>query len=105
MANFKRFSRYSSSLIAKNRSGKNFLVLKKPLNLEPKSGDIFVTVTKEMEHRPDLVSQAAYGNPDFWWIIYEFNKIRDPLFDLKAGQILRLPEYERVLSAIQDLED
>jgi hypothetical protein len=105
MANFRQYSRYISGKIATNRSGQNFLVLRRPLNLIPASGDIFVTVTQEMEHRPDLVAQSAYGNPDLWWVIYEFNGIRDPLFGLRAGQILRLPELERVLGAIQDLED
>ena len=105
MANFKRFSRYSTGVITSNRSGKNFLTLRRPLNLEQKSGDIFVTVTKEMENRPDLVSQAAYGSPDYWWAIYEYNGVRDPLFGLQMGQILRIPELDRVLVAIQDLED
>lgn len=104
MANFKRNSRYTGGTVTKNRSGQDFLILRRPLQLEPADGDVFVTVTKEDEKRPDLVSQKSYGRPDLWWAIYEFNGIRDPFFELRAGMQLRIPEIERVLLAIQDLE-
>ena len=104
MANFKALSRYGGGLIIKNRSDKDFLTLRRPLNLQEEDGDVFVTVTQELEKRPDLVAEKAYGNPDLWWVIYEFNGIRDPLFNLKAGMILRIPELERVLQAIEELE-
>ncbi len=104
MANFKGLSRYSGGLITKNRSDKDFLILRRPLNLIEEDGDVFVTVTQELEKRPDLVAEKAYGNPDLWWVIYEFNGIRDPLFNLKQGTILRIPALERVLLAIEELE-
>lgn len=104
MANFKGLSRYSGGLITKNRSDKDFLILRRPLNLNEEDGDVYVTVTQELEKRPDLVAEKAYGNPDLWWVIYEFNGIRDPLFNLKQGMILRIPALERVLLAIEELE-
>jgi hypothetical protein len=105
MSNFKSTSRYANGLVATNRSGKNFLVLRSPLQLVESSGDIFVTITADIANRPDLISQKAYGNPELWWVIYEFNGIRDPMFDLKPGTVLRIPELERVLIAIQALEE
>ena len=104
MANFKRFSRYTNSVATKNRSEEDFLILRKPLNLIEDDGDIFVEMTQELLNRPDLISYKAYGSPDFWWVIYEFNEIRDPLFDLRMGMLIRLPELDRVLSAIDNLE-
>jgi len=103
MANFKELSRYTGGIAIKNRSGQNFLALRSSLNLVEDEGDLFITVTKELENRPDLVSFKAYGLPDLWWVIYEFNNISDPLFGLKAGQILRIPELNRVLIAISNL--
>lgn len=103
MANFKRLSRYTNGIVTKNRSGKDFLTLRKPLNLEKSDGDVFVTITQDIEMRPDLISNKAYGTPDLWWVIYEFNGVRDPLFDLRAGQILRIPELERVLDSIDSI--
>lgn len=104
MANFKELSRYTGGTAAKNRSGKNFLILRQPLNLQPEDGDIFVTITQELQGRPDLVATKAYGIPELWWVIYEFNGIRDPLFDLKNGQVIRLPELERVIQAVTNLQ-
>lgn len=103
MANFKRFSRYTGGTVAANRSNQNFLVLRRPLGLEPDSTDTVVIVTQELEKRPDLVSFKAYGSPDLWWVIYEFNMIRDPFFELLQGQILRIPSIERVMEAIDNL--
>ena len=103
MANFKSNTRYNNGIIATNRSGKDFLVLRKSLKLEEDSTDTFIIVSQQYEKRPDLVSTEAYGKPELWWAIYEFNNIRDPLFELRAGQILRIPALERVLEAIDKL--
>ena len=100
MANFKTTSRYSEAILTKNRSNQNFIILRKPIQLEPEEGDTFLTITQEFLQRPDLVSYAAYGNSDYWWVIYEFNGIRDPFFGLKLNDILRIPPIENVLLAI-----
>lgn len=103
MANFKTLSRYTGGQVTKNRVGKDFLILRSSLNLKEDAGDVFVQVTQELEKRPDLVASKAYGNPDLWWVIYDFNNIRDPFFDLKSGMLLRIPALERVLLAIDQL--
>lgn len=105
MANFKRTSRYKRAIVTTNRSNQNFIILRKPLVLEQADGDTFFEVTQEVLKRPDLVAQTFYGNTEYWWVIYEFNGIKDPLFELKMGQILRIPALERVLVAIEQLED
>lgn len=53
--------------------------------------DRFMVVTKGVEFRPDLVSQDAYGTPDFWWKIMEANGIKD-VYEFKAGLNIRLPD-------------
>lgn len=105
MANFRRLSRYTGGTLSENRNGNQFLVLRRPLKLQPSDGDIFITINKELERRPDLISTKAYGMPDLWWVIYEFNEIRDPYSQLNQGQILRIPELQRVIDAIEQLED
>lgn len=105
MANFKRLSRYASGLIATNRNNKPFLVLRRPLQLSPGEDDIIIEITQEYVKRPDLISTKVYGTPDLWWVIYEFNGIMNPLFDLKIGQILRIPNLNRVLDVIQNTEE
>lgn len=103
MANFKKFTRYTNGVIDVNREGVQFLVLRPALNLPPSSGDVFVQVTQDLLMRPDLVSFKAYGVPDFWWAIYELNGIRDPLFDLKLNQTLRIPSLTNLKAAIASL--
>lgn len=105
MARFKRLSRYTGGIVTKNRAEEDFLILRRPLNLSQDDGDIFIEVTQDLEKRPDLVSYKAYGIPDLWWVIYEFNGIRDPLFELTIGQVLRIPDIERVQAAIEELEN
>ena len=104
MANFKPNSRYTNGVVSKNRNNKNFLVLRRPLNIQPGEDDIFITVNQEHQKRPDLLASQLYGQPELWWAIYEFNNIIDPLFDLKIGQILRIPSLNRVLEAIDNIE-
>lgn len=103
MANFKKYTRYTGGKVAVNRSNQKFLVLRDSLNLEKDSTDTIVVVTQELEKRPDLVSYKAYGIVDLWWVIYEFNQINDPFFELKQGQLLRIPSLERVITAIEKL--
>ena len=102
MANFKRLSRYADKELQEDRSGQQFIVLRQPLNLEPAAGDIYVTVNQELLQRPDLITTRAYGsgNRELWWVIYEFNDISDPLFELKLGQIIRIPALARVQAAL-----
>lgn len=103
MANFKSTSRYGRGIAAKTRDNKNFLVLRRPIEIKEDASDVFITVTQEFEKRPDLLSQNVYGTTEYWWVIYEFNNIKDPLFGLKSGQVLRIPAIERVLAAIEQL--
>lgn len=52
--------------------------------------DTFLTVTSAIEYRPDIVSYKAYGTPDYWWRILEFNGIYD-ISDFRAGRNIRIP--------------
>jgi hypothetical protein len=104
MANFKAYSRYYNGIVATNRTGKNFLVLRQPIDLPQDPEDTFVTVTSDLVNRPDLISTKAYSTPDYWWVICEYNQIYDPLFQLKINSVLRIPTLDRVLAAIEALE-
>lgn len=103
MATFKPLNRYTNGIVTFTRAGEQFLVLRRPLNLEESNGDVFVTITQDLIRRPDMISHKAYGTPDLWWAIMEYNGIRDPMFDLTMNQILRIPQVDRVLAAISTL--
>ena len=103
MANFKVNTRYTNGIVAENRTGKSFLVLRKSLKLEEDSTDTVIIVTQKYEKRPDQLANDVYNDDSLWWAIYEVNNIRDPFFDLKMGMILRIPSKTRVLEAISKL--
>ena len=61
---------------------------KKDFSFAP--ADKFYEIAKDMEFRPDLVSQTAYGVPDYWWRIMETNNMKD-IMEFRAGRTIRLP--------------
>lgn len=84
-------SRYAQSTVL-NYSEQNLLtfdIYKRSVNVASET-DKFTVVTPGTEFRPDIISQRAYGVPDFWWKIMEANKIFD-IFDFRSGLNIRLP--------------
>ena len=39
----------------------------------------------------DLISLNYYNTPLYFWVIADFNKIQDPLQELKEGNTLKIP--------------
>lgn len=85
-------SRYTDSSVVYYTENKllTFNTYKKK-NFTNSAGDRFMSITANLEYRPDLVSQMAYGTCDFWWKIMEVNGIKD-IFDFKTGINLRIPD-------------
>ncbi len=54
------------------------------------SNDKYMQINSSTEYRPDMVSQMAYGFPDYWWRIMQFNEIYD-IKDFKSGLTIRIP--------------
>jgi hypothetical protein len=103
MANFKELNRYTNGTVTFSRDNTKFLVLRKSLDLQFAVDDVFVTLTQDLIKRPDIVSFKAYGTPDLWWVIAEYNNISDPFFDFKINQIIRIPNIDRVTAAIKGM--
>lgn len=57
--------------------------------------DILFEVTKTYEYRPDLLAYDLYQNVNLWWVFAVRNKtvIKDPVFDMVAGNKIFLPKY------------
>lgn len=53
-----------------------------------------ITVSAKYHGRPDLLAYDLYGDGQLWWIfvIYNMDKLVDPLKDLKAGMELIVPK-------------
>ena len=84
-------SRYSNSQVAYWSDHKllTFTTYKKTA-IPVSSQDKYAVITPGVEYRPDLVSQKAYGSPDFWWRILEANDLSD-VWQFKSGLNIRIP--------------
>ena len=71
-----------------------------PINIPYDDTDYIITVDKKYEHRPRKLANDLYGEPELYWIFRTFNKekIQDPIFDLKEGISIIIPEKNRLLS-------
>lgn len=56
--------------------------------------DVNFEVTSQYEFRPDLLAHDLYGDVNLWWVFSVRNKdkIKDPIYDLYAGQNIYLPK-------------
>ena len=58
----------------------------------PSKTDKHAVVPAGMEYRPDLISEQAYGSPDYWWKIMEANNMFDVIY--AAGVFHHIPFNE-----------
>lgn len=64
--------------------------------------DVQYEVTSKYEFRPDLLAYDLYGDSNLWWVFAVRNKdiIKDPIYDLYAGQIIYLPQLTTLKDSI-----
>jgi nucleoid-associated protein YgaU len=68
--------------------------------MDYKGQEAFHTVKSGEEDRLDIISYVYYNTPDYWWVIAAYNKIKDPIFSLEPGMMIRVPmELNKVLSS------
>lgn len=56
--------------------------------------DVQFEVTTQYEFRPDLLAYDLYNDSNLWWVFAarNMNVIKDPIYDLYAGQVIYLPK-------------
>lgn len=64
------------------------------------SSDTYYTVEYEDEYRLDSLAYKIYGSTFFWWVLALVNDIRNPFTQPKAGDNLRVPSFNRVMSLL-----
>lgn len=50
----------------------------------------YYVITKGSQYKPWLVSDEAYNDSGYWWLIMEFNDIFD-IEDFEAGKTIKIP--------------
>lgn len=60
--------------------------------------DVLFEVTNTYENRPDLLAYDLYQDEGLWWVfaIRNKTKIKDPVFDMKAGIKIYLPKLTTI---------
>jgi hypothetical protein len=91
-----------TSPYASTRQTSWYLDTLEPRRIPPDPSDDLIVVETRYENRPDLLSHALYGTPDYWWVfaIRNMNLIRDPVYDLRAGMQIMVPTRQRLLRTL-----
>ena len=82
-----------TSVYAKTKSNKKFLeYYVPPININYENTKE-ITLTAKHNMRPDVLANELYGDSELWWVFVLFNrnKILDPIFDFKTGLTIRVP--------------
>lgn len=71
-------------------------------DIPAETDDVLYEVTKNYEHRPDLLAYDLYGDVNLWWVFAMRNKsvIKDPTYDLTSGTKIYLPKITTINSAL-----
>lgn len=60
-------------------------------------------IIQGQDGRPDLISQAVYGDTQYWWIIMLYNT-KLQFLDLKSGDVINFPSLDDVESLFFSLK-
>jgi hypothetical protein len=94
---YSKSSPYFSTEIA---SG--YLDVLKLRDLPSEKDDILFEITSTYENRPDLLAYDLYQDAKLWWVFAVRNKskIKDPVFDIKAGTKIYLPKLSTLKKSL-----
>jgi hypothetical protein len=72
----------------------NFLDVREPRNITKRADDVYYTIDKVYQNRPDLLAYDLYKDSTLWWVFAARNPnvLRDPLFDFVAGVSIYIPK-------------
>lgn len=89
MTTYSKFSPYANTAIKGS-----YLDITTFRNISSYTDDVEFEILPQYEFRPDLLAFDLYGNVLLWWVFAVRNKdkIKDPVFDLVAGQKIFLPK-------------
>ena len=75
----------------------NFMAYYIHRSIDPQPEDIHVTLDNQRYvERPDLLAADLYGDPNLWWVFGVRNGMEDPVYDMKFGINLFLPQLEYI---------
>ena len=90
----------SSSPYSKTGTFGDYLDLLNPKPVPATAGDQILTINQTYQYRPDLLAYDLYDNASLWWVFASRNPntIKDPVWDMKAGVQIFLPEKTKLFN-------
>jgi len=72
----------------------NFLDVLDFRTINKQVDDVYYTIDKVYQNRPDLLAYDLYGDSSLWWVFAARNPdvIRDPIFDFVSGITIYIPK-------------
>lgn len=96
-------AKYStSSPWYKTKQNRLYLEIWQPRPIPAEADDYDYIIQPQYNYRPDLLAYDIYGNPKLWWVFAQRNVdvIFDPVYDFKAGTVIKLPKKSKLLSSL-----
>jgi len=96
-------AKYSSSSPWYNTSQNDlYMDIWRPRPIPADADDYAYEIQPQYNYRPDLLAFDVYGNPKLWWVFAQRNAdvLFDPVYDFKAGTIIKLPKKSLLLKAL-----
>lgn len=92
----------NKSFYRKSEDDGFYLGYYEPIYLPYDSTDYYMVIPTKYDLKPGGLAKELYGNPRLLWVFSVMNReiITDPLFDFRAGIIIRVPTKERIESLL-----
>jgi len=73
-----------------------------PLGITKTDEDYYYIIPTKYDLKPGLLAYDLYGDAQLMWIFSVYNRdiLQDPLFDFRAGKIIKIPPKNKVVDLI-----
>ena len=90
------------SIYKKTNNDGFYLGYYNPIIIPYDDSDYYVEIPTKYDLKPGLMAFDLYGNSQLLWVFSVMNRetINDPLFDFRAGKIIRIPTSTRLNNLI-----
>jgi len=99
---YNKYSRYVGG--GETEQSNNFIEWWERSTFSKGNDDVDYTVENFFAHRLDLIAEMFFNEPRLWWVIAQYNNILDPVGEITAGCILRIPSKNRLSTMLATRE-
>lgn len=64
-----------------------------------------ITLSMADEHNLPGLAHQHLGDQSLWWVLLEYNGLQDPIKDIKAGLVMRIPSRRDLITYLETTTD